>query len=127
MSSPSSCAPFAFAQIKGDVCLVQISNPSLSSSLVASDVRVFRHELITIFRFSHSTSIHPSDIHILELLDDHSATYEEEKDTVFLARDVMARMQKFSAASAMQTSRPYTIRRPPHAQTMRSSRMARIH
>ncbi|KAI0075972.1 hypothetical protein K474DRAFT_1574375, partial [Panus rudis PR-1116 ss-1] len=87
---------FAFAQIHGDVCLVQVSNPA--SSLMFSDVRVFRHEFITIFRYSHSTTVHPSDIVIFEWLDEGHALYEDEQQTVSLPRDVMGRLQKLSAA-----------------------------
>lgn len=72
----------------------------MASALMASDVRVFRHEFITIFRYSHSTSVHPADIRVLERIDERGALYEEDKGTVFLARDAMDRMQKLSAAAA---------------------------
>ncbi|KAI9062245.1 hypothetical protein FKP32DRAFT_1541784, partial [Trametes sanguinea] len=91
---------FALAQIKGDVCLVQVPDTSalgpMSSALMAADVNVFRHEFITLFRYSHSATVHPADMHILEHIADHCTLYEEEKGTVFLARDVMARLQKHS-------------------------------
>ena len=96
------------------------------------DVRVFRHEFITIFRYSHSTTVHPSDIQVLEVLDEHSAAYDEEKDTAFLPRDVMDRMQKMSMSFM-----PYSPHRLPHQHThartkapsagMRPTRMSRIY
>ncbi|EKM56484.1 uncharacterized protein PHACADRAFT_253641 [Phanerochaete carnosa HHB-10118-sp] len=89
---------FAFAQIHGDVHLVQLAD-SPASALVAADVKVFRHEFITIFRYSHSTSVHPADIHVLYALDQRCALYEEDKGTVFLAKDAMAQMQKLTALS----------------------------
>ena len=71
-----------------------------ASALMAADVRVFRHEFITIFRYSHSTSVHPADLRVLERIDARGTLYEEEKGTVFLARDVMERMQRLAAAAA---------------------------
>ncbi|KAI0371292.1 hypothetical protein BV20DRAFT_919569, partial [Pilatotrama ljubarskyi] len=94
---------FAFAQIKGDVCLVQVPDTpaqgAMSSALMTADVNVFRHEFITLFRYSHSATVHPADMHILEPIEDHCTLYEEEKGTVFLARDVMARLQKLTMAA----------------------------
>lgn len=81
------------------------------SSLLPSDVLVFRHEFITQFRFSHSTSLHPADLHILEPIDEQHTLYEEEKGTVFLARELMARLQKLSSASAAADSHR-AFRRP---------------
>jgi len=86
---------FAFAQIHGDVQLVQLAD-SPASALVATDVKVFRHEFITIFRYSHSTTVHPADMHVLYALDERCALYEEDKGTVFLAKDAMAQMQKLT-------------------------------
>ncbi|OCH91286.1 hypothetical protein OBBRIDRAFT_705544, partial [Obba rivulosa] len=94
---------FAFAQIKGDVCLVQgAPSPSTNtapSALMVADVNVFRHEFITLFRFSYSASVHPSDMQILEPIDEAQMLYEEDKGTVSLARDVMARLQKLTLAA----------------------------
>ncbi|KDR68335.1 hypothetical protein GALMADRAFT_78608 [Galerina marginata CBS 339.88] len=87
---------FAFARIKGDVCLVQASNATPASALTAVDVKVFRHEFISIFRFSESCTLHPSDICILEPIDDRLTRYEEDNETVFLARNVMERMRKLT-------------------------------
>ncbi|RPD56998.1 hypothetical protein L227DRAFT_578415 [Lentinus tigrinus ALCF2SS1-6] len=77
----------------------------MSSALMVADVHVFRHEFITQFRYSHCATVHPADMHILEPIEDHSTLYEEEKGTVFLARDVMTRMQKLS----MQARRPVPL------------------
>ncbi|KAF8906801.1 hypothetical protein CPB84DRAFT_1668622, partial [Gymnopilus junonius] len=91
---------FAFARIKGDLCLVQ--GPCFSSyatpisALTAVDVKVFRHEFISIFRFSEFRTLHPSDICILEPIDQHLTRYEEENETVFLARNVMERMRNLT-------------------------------
>ena len=78
------------------------------SPLMAADVKVFRHEFITIFRYSHSTSVHPADMHVLYALDARCALYEEDKGTVFLAKDTMAHMQKLTAlarGASMQRAR----------------------
>ena len=77
---------------------------------MVADVHVFRHEFITQFRFSHRTTVHPADMHILEPIADHSTLYEEDKGTVFLARDVMARMQQLS----VDARRPSAAARYPH-------------
>jgi hypothetical protein len=87
---------FAFARIKGDVCLVQASYATPASALTAVDVKVFRHEFISIFRFSEFRTLHPSDICILEPIDDRLTRYEEDNETVFLARNVMERMRKLT-------------------------------
>ncbi|KZT00639.1 uncharacterized protein LAESUDRAFT_732052 [Laetiporus sulphureus 93-53] len=107
--SPATKAQFAFARIKGGVYLVQVPEPAqgdVSSALVASDVHIFRHEFITQFRFSHSTSLHPADLHILEPIDEQHTLYEEEKGVVFLARDLMARLQKLTLDSQRCFRRP---------------------
>ena len=79
--------------------LLALVSSAPTSALLASDIRVFKHEFITIFRYSHSTSVHPSEIRVLEAVPELGAVYEEEKGTVFLAREVMERMQKLVAAS----------------------------
>jgi hypothetical protein len=114
---------FALARINGYVVLVQsqffslsllssstltslaVSNlapESISQALTSMDVRVFRHEFITIFRFSHCDSLHPSDVHILEHIDDAATLYEEENDTVFLAKEVV---QKITSADKRSEAR----------------------
>ncbi|KAF9486286.1 hypothetical protein BDN70DRAFT_870384 [Pholiota conissans] len=109
---------FAFARIKGDVCLVQGNLRALrrfeccqvltaalccaascatpASALTTVDVKIFKHEFISIFRFSEYRTLHPADISILEPIDDQLTRYEEDNETVFLARDVMERMRKLT-------------------------------
>jgi len=92
---------FAFARIKGDVYLVQLSmstpeSTASGSALTTVDVKIFRHEFITIFRLVEKTTLHPADIRILETIDDHSKRYEEENETVFLAKDLMERLRKMT-------------------------------
>ncbi|KAJ7592640.1 hypothetical protein C8J56DRAFT_480322 [Mycena floridula] len=78
---------FAFARINGEIYLVQVSPSTPLSSVTPVDVKVFRHEFVTIFRLSETRTIHPCDIRILELIDDELKKYEEESETVFLSRD----------------------------------------
>ncbi|KAI0747026.1 hypothetical protein C8Q80DRAFT_1121689 [Daedaleopsis nitida] len=121
-SMPALPAPekptFALARIKGDVCLVQVPPTSacaqggMSSALMAADVHVFRHEFITLFRYSHRTTVHPADLAILEPIGEDSTLYEEDRGTVFLARDVVARMQRLTMDARRQP--------PPHRYTQRS-------
>lgn len=79
---------------------------SMSSALVPSDVHIFRHEFITQFRFSHSAALHPADLHILEPIDEAHTLYEEDKGIVFLARELMARLQKLTFDSQRAFRRP---------------------
>ncbi|TFY58017.1 hypothetical protein EVJ58_g6677 [Rhodofomes roseus] len=108
-TAPSQTKRFAFAQVQGTVCLIQVPHShqgTMSSALVPSDVHIFRHEFITQFRFSHSTALHPADLHILEPIDEAHTLYEEEKGTVFLARELMARLQKLTVDSQRAFRRP---------------------
>jgi len=121
-----SCAPalpkssFALAQINGNVCLAQIppSKPgSAASALSAVDVIIFAHEFINIFRFSHRAIVHPADIHVIDPIDDDSARYEEENETVFLSKVVMQRFSKLTVRRPVQPIRQSRMRR-----ALRSSR-----
>ncbi|KAF6744851.1 hypothetical protein DFP72DRAFT_1078063 [Ephemerocybe angulata] len=98
-SGPSSLydGQFAFARVKGEVCLVQVSCSSPSSPFLPIDVNVFKHEFITIFRFSESTTLHPADFQVIEAIDDSLLRYEEENQTVFLAKSLMEHLRRFSA------------------------------
>lgn len=104
---------FAFARIKGELCLVQgacsclyVDTPMLTiltvsamtpaSALTTIDVKLFRHEFITIFRLSTTMTVHPADIRIIELIDDELMRYEVDNETVFLARELMERMRKLT-------------------------------
>lgn len=118
---------FAFARINDEVYLVQGSynfvfsnlffkknsyNPLFSvscatptSALTTVDVKIFRHEFITVFRFSESKTFHPADICIVEPIDDRLTRYEEENETVFLARDLVARLRMMANPRPMGLSR----------------------
>ncbi|KAI9453121.1 hypothetical protein F5148DRAFT_963626, partial [Russula earlei] len=91
---------FALAQVHGDVCLVQVcsslAHESCHSALSAVEAQIYAHEFITIFRYSHPAVFHPSEIRILEWLDEHSVLDEADKGTVFLARDVMERLRRLT-------------------------------
>ncbi|KAL0957996.1 hypothetical protein HGRIS_000171 [Hohenbuehelia grisea] len=129
---------FAFARIRGDISLVQVVSlcqtspsssvsslsslpspsppPSCSSSVSHSTIvlKVFRHEFITIFRLSHALTVNSEDVRILECLADSALRYEEEQETVFLARDLVAQLNRMSTAryASKQTRYPYaSVRR----------------
>jgi len=91
---------FALAQVHDDVCLVQVcsslAHESCHSALSAVEAQIYAHEFITIFRYSHPAVLHPSDIRILEWLDEQSVLDEADKGTVFLARDVMERLRRLT-------------------------------
>ncbi|KAF9458935.1 hypothetical protein BDZ94DRAFT_1150656, partial [Collybia nuda] len=87
---------FAFARVNGDICLVQVSLDTPASALTTVDVKIFRHEFITIFRLSETKTLHPADISIIESIDDYHTRYEEETETVFLARELMEHMRKMT-------------------------------
>ncbi|KAJ7855549.1 hypothetical protein B0H13DRAFT_2357767 [Mycena leptocephala] len=73
------------------------SAPNLTSAGV--DVKVFRHEFIHIFRYLEHRVIRPVDVRIIQRIDDRHRVYEEENETVFLAREVMERMSKLMTAA----------------------------
>jgi hypothetical protein len=109
---------FALAQVHGDVCLVQVcsslAHESCHSALSAVEAQIYAHEFITIFRYSHPAVLHPSDIRILEWLDEQSVFDEADKGTVFLARDVMERLRRltdrrWSIGAAAATTRPRSM------------------
>jgi hypothetical protein len=114
-TSPSSSIvlsprKFALAQVHSDVCLVQVcsslAHESCHSALSAIEVQIYAHEFITIFRYSHPAVLHPSDIRILEWLDEQSVLDEEDKGTVFLARDVMERLRRLTDRRLSIGARP---------------------
>lgn len=67
-----------------------------ASALTTVDVKIFKHEFITMFRFSEARTLHPADIFILESIDDSLTHYEQENETVFLAKELMDRMRKLT-------------------------------
>ncbi|KZT28005.1 hypothetical protein NEOLEDRAFT_1026969, partial [Neolentinus lepideus HHB14362 ss-1] len=90
---------FALARIRGEVRLVQISQHlpgAAASALAVVDVNVFRHEFISIFRYSHSASLHPADVHIIESIVAEHILYEEENGIAFLAKPVIERLRRAS-------------------------------
>jgi hypothetical protein len=76
------------------------------SALSAIEAQIYAHEFITIFRYSHPAVLHPSDIRILEWLDEQSVLDEEDKGTVFLARDVMERLRRLTDRRLSIGARP---------------------
>jgi len=80
-----------------------------ASALTTVDVKIFRHEFVTIFRFSTAKAFHPSDIQIVEEIDDQLKCYEEDKETVFLAKEAMERLRKLTLPVLPS---PYRGRRP---------------
>lgn len=65
------------------------------------DIDVFRHEFASIFRYSHSTRVHPLEVRVLESLADHAVRYEPDNGTVFLAKDVMTHLKRILDAAVM--------------------------
>ncbi|KAG1741442.1 uncharacterized protein EDB91DRAFT_1052557 [Suillus paluster] len=92
---------FAFARIKGDICLVQLHPIKSETSRESLGILVFRHEFVSIFQYSHDLRVSPEDIRILELLDEDRIRYEEDSGTVFLAKDLMAQLRRIIDASNM--------------------------
>lgn len=102
--------------------VVPSSTPgSAASALSAVEATIFVHEFINIFRFSHRAVVHPADIHVIDTIDDDSARYDEENDTVFLSKDVMERFSKLMGhrpirqSRARRSSRTLPIPAPPVA------------
>ncbi|KAI6158561.1 hypothetical protein EDD17DRAFT_1423664, partial [Pisolithus thermaeus] len=86
---------FAFATIKGVVCLVQSESAFVEftdSTSVMLDVSIFRHEFVSMWRYSHTVQIYPSEIGAFVALDTQSVRYEEDSGTIFLAKDLMWRL-----------------------------------
>jgi hypothetical protein len=78
---------------------------SISTAFLPIEIAIFRHEFITIFRFSHNFLLHPSDILILERIDESSTLYEEDSGTVFLAKDVVEHLQNMTLAGMKKDAR----------------------
>lgn len=87
--------------------LVSLSTPP-SSKVGTTEVKVFRHEFITIFRLSHSMSLSSSDLRILEPIDDEVLKYEEEKETVFLAKELVEQLRRMTDPRFQQPRMRYT-------------------
>jgi hypothetical protein len=107
---------FAFARIRGVVHLVYAPNlpiaassafalpssplkPSTSSpSLADTPVPVFRHDFVSVFRFSHVARA--GDLRLLERLPQDAARHEPHSDTVFLSREAAVRMRALDSANS---------------------------
>ena len=65
------------------------------------------------FRYSHPAVLHPSDIRILEWLNEQSVLDEVDKGTVFIARDIMARLSRLTdrrrSIGAVPATRPRSM------------------
>ncbi|KAK1223478.1 hypothetical protein PQX77_013636 [Marasmius sp. AFHP31] len=90
---------FAFAKIKDEVCVVQVPSSTPITALTTVDMKIFRHEFVTIFRLQEIRTMHPDDVYIIETIDDRLKCYEEEKETVFLAKEVVQKLRKLSMPS----------------------------
>lgn len=91
-------AGFAFASIKGEVFLVHTSN----------ELKVYRHEFSSIFRLAHHyATANSTDVKILELIDTQSTRYEEESETVFLAKELTERLRQMTDRRSPSLSRGY--------------------
>ncbi|KAJ7199218.1 hypothetical protein GGX14DRAFT_468308, partial [Mycena pura] len=106
---------FAIARVNGAIRLVQgasalclfvlrpnvahaVSAATPASALTTLDVKIFRHEFIHIFRFLEARTLHPADVHILERIPPGDAAAAcDDDDTVFLARNVLARLSRLTA------------------------------
>lgn len=88
-----------------------------AGALLAASVRVFRHEFLTIFRFSHRARVHPADLRVLERLD--GAVADADADTVFLARGAMERMQRLVVQAQAQADGVRRVQAQAHGAGMR--------
>lgn len=92
---------FALADVKGEIYLVQISLSTPPSALTLIDIKIFKHELATIFRHVQTTTLHPKDVRVIEEIRDDLVRYEEDHGTAFLAREIVDRLRKLSLAMHM--------------------------
>ncbi|KAK2464645.1 hypothetical protein APHAL10511_003338 [Amanita phalloides] len=91
---------FALADVKGEVQLVQLSLSTPLSALTLVDIKIFKHELATIFRHVQTTTLHPRDVRVIEAIGNNLVRYEEDSGTVFLAREIVDRMRKLIVAGS---------------------------
>jgi hypothetical protein len=105
LTRSSSSPPPVFLSFVNLVCS-SLAHEGCHSALSAVEAQIYAHEFITIFRYSHPALLHPSDIRILEWLDEQSVLDEEDKGTVFLARDVMERLRRLTDRRLSMRARP---------------------
>ncbi|KAH8825882.1 hypothetical protein DL96DRAFT_1610151 [Flagelloscypha sp. PMI_526] len=104
--TPQIAEGFAFARVNGKVHLVLLSRASTNCQYTIT-VHIFRHEFISIFRLDTIlTDLDPTDgsLRILEPIASDFMRYEEENETVFLAKDLTLRLAKL--ADPMSPGRP---------------------
>lgn len=77
-----------------------VSSVAPVSALMTVDVKIFRHEFI-IFRLSETKTLHPADIRIVEVIDEQMTRYDEEHETVLLAKDLREKMRKMMMTRVM--------------------------
>ncbi|PFH47299.1 hypothetical protein AMATHDRAFT_90610, partial [Amanita thiersii Skay4041] len=87
---------FALAKIRGEVRLVQIALSTPPSSLTLVDVKIFKHEWTTIFRYVEDVTLHPNDIKVFEEISEQSIKYEESTGVAFLAPEMVDRLRRLS-------------------------------
>lgn len=80
-----------------------VSYATPASALTTVDVKIFRHEFVKMFRFSEARTLHPTDICILETIDDNLTHYEQENETVFLAKQVTDQMRRLTEPRFMMS------------------------
>ncbi|KLO10062.1 hypothetical protein SCHPADRAFT_907237 [Schizopora paradoxa] len=95
MEQPSeSTGTFAFARIHNTIYLIQTNDPlSKPLFLAPLDVSIYRQEFGTMFRYSHSATIHSADIHVVFEIDPQHMLCEE-SGVVFVAKEVTDRLLK---------------------------------
>jgi hypothetical protein len=96
VSYPPHCPPVTRRGLVPYPVCSSLAHEGCHSALSAVEAQIYAHEFITIFRYSHPAVLHPSDIRILEWLDEQSVLDEADKGTVFLARDVMERLRRLT-------------------------------
>jgi len=68
------------------------------------DIKIFKHELATIFRHVQTTTMHPRDVRVIQRIEDDLVRYEEDRGTAFLAKEIVQQMRKFSIAATRMVS-----------------------
>ena len=68
------------------------------------DIKMFKHELATIFRHVQTTTMHPGDVRVIERIGDDLVRYEVDRGTVFLAKDIVERLRTLSMAATRVAS-----------------------
>ncbi|KIY45053.1 hypothetical protein FISHEDRAFT_19924, partial [Fistulina hepatica ATCC 64428] len=88
-TSPVDAGQFAFARIQDNVHLIQLSEKQSPTVHEAVEVKLFRHEFVTLFRLSETKTMDLADISVIEVINCDETRYEEDTGTVFLAKELM--------------------------------------